>query len=46
MVLHGLEKCSWCQNGGFKDDSLNGADADVLKGHFEAQKVQFQGQIA
>ena len=30
----------------FKDGEFNGADADVLTGHFEGQKVKIQGQIA
>ena len=29
----------------FKDCRFNGANADVLKCHFEGQKVQFQGRI-
>ena len=46
MVLHGLENLSWSQNGFCKEGRLNGANADVLKGHSEGQWVQFQGQIA
>ena len=30
----------------FKDGRFNGANADVLKGQLEGQKVKFQDQIA
>ena len=32
--------------GVFKDGEFNGAQTNVLKGHFEGQKVKFQGRIA
>ena len=32
--------------GGFKDGGLNCANADVLKDHFEGQKVKCQGRIS
>ena len=46
MVLNGLENSSWFQMGFSKGGGFNGTNADVLKGHFDGQKVKFQGRIA
>ena len=45
MVLHGLKTDLGVKMGVFKDGEFNGGKK-VLKGHFEGQKVKFQGGIA